>query len=76
MNFRDHSVGFRSIVLELGNNGVGFKSSGMSFGNGDTSFGNSGVSFGNSDMCTYGKFGLGILSQQFLCSTQRWWNAR
>ena len=76
MDFRDHSVGFRSIALELGNNSMGFRSSGMGLGNGDTSFGNSGVSFGSNDMCIYSKFGLGIRSQRFLCSTQRWWNAR
>jgi len=48
MDFGDHSLGARSIVLELGHDGVGF-------GGGD-------VGFGNNDMSIYHKFGLRIPS--------------
>jgi len=50
MDFGDHNLGIRSIVLELGNDGMGF--------------GGSDIGFGNDDMCIYNEFGLGIPSQQ------------
>jgi len=46
MDFGDHSLGARSIVLELGYDGMGF--------------GGGYVGFGNNDMCIYHEFGLRI----------------
>ena len=57
MDFGDHNLGVRSIVLQLGNDGVGLGGSGVGFGN-------SGMDFRNSDMSNYCQFGLGIPSQQ------------